>query len=200
LNAFNSIFGQYSFARFSYPGYPIIMGTQSAMFGYQRTWSRRLTTSVSAGPEWTQGSISAEIPSSTGLTVSAQMTYQARSASATLSYSQGTTGGAGVLTQFGVHNQDLNAGLTRQFGRNLTLSATGAYMRTQGLQQAGVINGMYGGVAATRRLGRYITVNANYTAVQQSSSSALPANAISGLSQVIGFGIGYSPREKRFKK
>jgi hypothetical protein len=73
-------------------------------------------------------------------------------------------------------------------------------MRTKGLNQAGVTNGEYGGVAATRQLGRYISVFANYTAIQQSSSSVLTANAISGLSQVIGFGIGYSPREIHFRK
>jgi hypothetical protein len=84
-------------------------------------------------------------------------------------------------------------------------------MRTQALisglalelgsaQPGGVTNGVYGGAAATRRLGRYITIFANYTATEQSSSSALPTNAISGLSQVIGFGIGYSPREMHLRK
>jgi hypothetical protein len=63
-----------------------------------------------------------------------------------------------------------------------------------------VINGKTGGASATQRLGRYVIVSINYSALQQSSSAALPANAISGLSQVIGFSIGYSPREMHFKK
>jgi len=199
LNALNSISGQYAFSRFSYSGSTISMGTQSAMFGYQRTWSRRLTTNISAGPEWVQGS-SNYIPSSTDLTVSASAIYDARSMSAMLGYSQAASGGAGVATQVGVHTKTINAALTRQQGKNLTVSISGAYMRTQGLQQAGVTNGKFGGVSATRRWGRYIVVFANYTAIQQSSSSALPTNAISGLSQVIGFGLGYSPREMRFRK
>jgi len=122
--------------------------------------------------------------------------------SASLGYSQAASGGAGVTTEVGAHNQDAYAGLTRQQGKNLSISVTGAYMRTQGLQQTqtGVTNGMYGGVSAIQRWGRYIVVFANYTATQQSSNSTLPSNAISGLSQVIGFGLGYSPREKRFKK
>jgi hypothetical protein len=147
-----------------------------------------------------------KVPSSTGLTVNANATYDVKPFSVTLSYIQATTGGAGVLTQVGVHNQDANAGLSRQFGRDLTISASGAYMRTQGLQQTsatngqtGVTSGKYGGVSATRRLGRYFTVFANYTAVQQSTSAVLPSNAINGLSQVIGFGLGYSPREMYFK-
>ena len=105
-----------------------------------------------------------------------------------------------MLTEVGVHNHDLNAALTRQFGGSLSISASGAYMRTTGLQQGGVTNGEYGGVAATRRLGQFITVFANYTAIEQSSTSVLTTNAISGLVQVVGFGIGYSPREMRFKK
>jgi hypothetical protein len=73
-------------------------------------------------------------------------------------------------------------------------------MRTRGLQQSGVTNGKTGGASATQRLGRYITASINYSALQQSSSAVLPTNAISGLSQVIGFSIGYSPREMHFKK
>jgi hypothetical protein len=75
-------------------------------------------------------------------------------------------------------------------------------MRTEGLQQqqAGATNGEYGGVSATQRWGRYLVVSASYTAIQQSSSSILPSTAISGLSQVVSFGLGYSPREIRFRK
>jgi hypothetical protein len=200
LNALNSISGQYSFSRFSYPGSTISMESQTAQFGYTRTWGRRLKTSVTAGPEWIHSSDSNYIPSSTDLTVNASASYDGRALSATLGYTQAATGGAGVASQVGVHNHDAYAGLTRQQGKNLTISVTGAYMRTQGLQQAGVTNGKYGGVSATRRWGRYIIVFANYTATQQSSSSALPSNAISGLSQVIGFGLGYSPREVRLRK
>jgi hypothetical protein len=202
LNAQNSIFGQYAFSRFSYSGATITMGTQSAQFGYTRMWSRRLKTSVAAGPEWVQGSTGSNIPSSTDLSVSANMTYDARSVTATLGYTQASSGGAGVITQVGVHNKNIYAGLARQQGRNLTLSVTGAYMRTEGLQQqqAGATNGEYGGVSATQRWGRYLVVSASYTAIQQSSSSILPSTAISGLSQVVSFGLGYSPREIRFRK
>jgi hypothetical protein len=201
LNTRNSITGQYAISRFSYPANTITTGTQSAQFGFQRTWSRRLKSSISAGPEWIQGSQTADIPSSTDLTVNASTIYNTKTLSATLSYIQATSGGAGVATQIGVHNKDVNATLMWQHGRNLTVSFSGAYMRTMGLQQqqTGVTNGNIYGVVATRRWGRYITLTANYTATQQSSSSALPATTISGLTQVIGFGLGYSPLEVRFR-
>ena len=201
LNALNSFSGQYTFTHTSYPGYTsFTMGTQSAMFIYERTWSRRFKTSAGAGPQWIQSSDSAVVPTSTDLTVSANATYDVGRTTAMLSYNQGASGGAGVTTQIGVHNYDAMAGLSRKFGRNLNVNATGAYMRTQGLTQSGVTNAEYGGVAVTRQWGRYIVVNANYTATHQSTSAALPANAISGLSHVIGFGIGYSPRETRLRK
>jgi hypothetical protein len=207
LNARNSIFGQYSISHYSYVGSTVSMGTQSAQFGYTRTWSRRLKTTASVGPEWIQGAESAGIPSSTDLTVNASASYDARSMSMMLGYTQAASGGAGVATQVGVHNHNVNAGITRQQGKNLSFGFTGSYMRTQGLQQlqqqVGVTNSKFGGVSATQRWGRYIVVSANYTTIQQSSSSALitsNSNVISGLSQVIGFSLGYSPREMRFKK
>jgi hypothetical protein len=202
LNARNSITGQYAFSRFSYPAYTFTTGTQSAQFGFQRTWSKRLQSSVSAGPEWIQGSVDAGIPSSTGLTVNASSSYHTKTLTATLSYIQAASGGAGVATQIGVHNKDVNATLSWQHGKNLAVSFSGAYMRTQGLQQqqTGVTNGQVYGMVATRRWGRYVTLTANYTATQQSTSSALPATAISGLTQVIGFGIGYSPLELHLRK
>jgi hypothetical protein len=221
LNAHNSVFAQYAYSRSTYPDNTITTDTQSALFGYTRTWNRRFKTSVSMGPEWDKitgietnllGLIIPLPPStSSGLTVNASASYEIKSMTATLGYFQGTSGGAGVLESFGTNNKDLSGGLSRQFGRNLTISASGAYMRTQALisglalelgsaQPGGVTNGVYGGAGATRRLGRYITIFANYTATQQSSSSALPTNAISGLSQVIGFGIGYSPRQTHLRK
>lgn len=203
LNALNSISGQYAFSRFSYTANTITMETQSAMFGYQRMWSRRLTSSVSAGPEWIQSSESTSVPSSTDLTMNASMSYSnTKKTSATLSYIQATSAGTGVTAQIGARNKDVNAAFTRQQGRYLTISFAGAYMRTQGLQAqaSGVTNGETYSVSATRRCGRYIVAFANYSATQQSSSSALPATAINGLSQVIGFGFGYSPLEVRLRK
>jgi hypothetical protein len=208
LTARNSIFGQYSYSRSSYPGYTITMETQSLQFGGQRQWSRRFSTSASAGPEWVHGSDSAQIPSSSGLEVNANATYQAKSTTASLSYSQATQASAGALASFGTRNYDTMAGLTRQFGRDLSVNATAAYMRTRGLdvvntassKYTGVTNSEYGGVSATRKLGRYFDVFASYTASKQLSSSALSAKAIHGVSQTVTFGIGYSPREMHFRK
>jgi hypothetical protein len=67
----------------------------------------------------------------------------------------------------------------------------------------------YGGVQATRKLGRHFNAFASYTAIDQSSTLQTPApntplssNAtiLNGMYQMISFGIGYSPREKHLKK
>jgi hypothetical protein len=201
LNALNSISGQYTFSHVSYPEYTsFTMGSQSALFGYQRSWTRRLSTNVAAGPQWIQSSDSAVIPSSTHLEVNANAAFTSKLGSATLGYSQATTGGSGVSTQLGTRIDSASAQFTWQFGRNLSTSATGAYFRTQGLQLPGVTDGKYAGGSATRRIGRYLTAFVNYTAIQQSSSSVLPSNSMNGLSQVLGFGLGYSPREMYFSK
>jgi hypothetical protein len=201
LNAFNSLSGQYSFTHISYPGISsFTMETQTAMFGYDRTWSRQFKTSVSAGPQWVQSSDSIAIPSSLNLSINSSANYQTRSTTASLNYTRGASAGSGIATQVGIHNDNASANLMRQFGKNVNVTATGSYMRTTQLNQVGTTNAKTAGVSATRRFGRSFTVFANYTATQQTTSSVLTPNAIHGLSQVIGFGVGYSPREMHFKK
>ncbi len=221
LSASDSIFGQYAYSRSTYPGDTVAMDTQSVLFGYTRTWGRRFQTSVSMGPEWeTTSGIQIDVlgvvvpiasSTSSGLTVNASASYATRTTTSSLSYFQGTESGAGVLESFGSHNKDLSGGISRTFGRDLTIGASGAYMRSQALisgielelglvQPGAVISAEYGGVTATRKWGRYLSFYANYTATEQSSGSTLPTNAISQLSQVIGFGVSYSPRVMHFKR
>jgi hypothetical protein len=206
LDARNSLFGQYVYGSFSYPAYSqLTMDTQSALVGYQRTWNRQFRTSVSAGPEFVQSSDNLLVPPSTNLTANANATYALRSSTtATVSYNRATSGGAGEATEVAIHNDDVTGAITQLFGRTWTVSATGSYIRTQGLalqlDQAVVTSAELGGVSATRRLGRYFTVFANYTAVQQSSNLGLGTNVVNGLSQVVGFGVAYSPRDINLKK
>jgi hypothetical protein len=48
-------------------------------------------------------------------------------------------------------------------------------------------------------MGRFISVFANYTAMNQSSSTTRPAGALDQLMQVVGFGMEFSPRETHLK-
>jgi hypothetical protein len=74
-------------------------------------------------------------------------------------------------------------------------------MRSDALELGGAaIDAVYGGAQATRQLGRYFNVFANYTAENQSSNQAAQSNVLSGFYQVIGFGIAYSPRETHLRQ
>jgi hypothetical protein len=190
LNARNSLSGQYHFSQFSYPDYNYTFMTNSGMFGFQRTWSRSLTTSFSAGPEWTGGPNSKAVPSSTGVSAQASLIYHARSVSAGANYNRSTTGGSGYL--LGAESDSVTATLSREFERTLTLGLTGGYNRTSGLGIATTIESEFGAVQASRQLGRYLSVFASYTATTQSSTGALPANVLNQFLQGASFGIAYS--------
>ena len=198
LNARNSFSGTFAFSQFSYPGSGVTIGTDSALLSYKRQWNRRLSTTVGAGPEWIESSDSAIVPSSTRVSVSAAVNDQLRFGSVGLSFSQGTSAGAGYLV--GSEVDFVNASFSREFEKNLTLGITGSYMRTEGLSINGVTNAKFGGMQASRRLGRNFSAFANYTAIDQSTSSALSGGVLKGLQQVIGFGISYSPRETRLRQ
>ena len=208
LNARNSLSGQYSFTYFSYPGNnptQLISSfvTNAAFFGYQRVWSRSITTNVSVGPEWLASSNSAVVPSSTSVAGNASASDQFRFGSATLNFSRQVSGGGGYLV--GAEVTTVSAGFAREFERKLSVNLTGGYMRTSGLANQGTselanqgeYDSNFGAAMATLRLSRYFTAFASYTGTDQSTPSSSSFNTLSGLWQVVSFGIGYSPREKR---
>jgi hypothetical protein len=208
LNARNSLSGQYSFTDFTYPannlGVPISnFVTNAVFFGYQREWNRRVSTNISVGPEWLTSSDSAVLPSSTSIAGNASAIDQFRFGSASLTYSRQVGGGGGYLA--GAEVDSISAGFAREFVRKLSVNLTGGYMRTSGLANQGTselanqaeYDGKFGAAMATLRLSRYFTAFASYTGTDQSTPSSSPGNALSGLWQVVSFGVGYSPREKR---
>jgi len=204
LDSRNSLMGNYMYSQFSYPQYNFSLTTNSGTLGYQRVWNRKITTNISAGPQWLSSSSSATMPSSLGVDANAAVNYQFLLNSASLVYSHGINGGGGYLT--GAELDSLTLTLSREFGRKLTIGADAAYMRTASLGNGpvfgnyGVINAKFAGVQATRKLGRYFNVFGNYTAITQSSSSALPSNVLNQLMQTVSFGIGYSPRSKHLRQ
>ena len=234
LSARNSVSGQYAFSRYNYGGAGLTTQTNTAQFSVSRQWNRQLTTTVAAGPLWftnsgTSNTGSSAQPNSTLLSLSATASYTLRNGSAGVSYFHGANGGSGYM--LGAKMDSVNGNFSREFGRNLSVGVTGSYMRTSAIVAAEfeyvcqinnvyyyclvplsitpVSDARYGGVQATRKLGRFFNVFASYTAIDQSSNlqiavpntpSSYNGNILNGLSQTIGFGIGYSPREIRLKK
>jgi hypothetical protein len=199
LGARASLFGQYTISRYNYSGIGYVSAagapplkytqTSSVQLGYTRQWNRQITTSVAAGPQWISSSSSTVVPSSTNVFVSASISDKLRFGTASLSYSHGVSGGSGFMP--GTESDDASANFSRDFGRNrkLTVGLTGSYMRTSSLSSyyfyylnsssqlqvanLGITedtNSKYGEVQATRQLGRYFNVFANYTLIDQSSN------------------------------
>jgi hypothetical protein len=197
LNARNGVSSEYRFSQFSYPGYGFSFMTHSGLLGFKRIWSKKVTSDVSAGPQWTGSSEGTGIPSSIGTAVVAAVNYEFHFDSAGLSFSRGTNGGSGYL--FGSESDNVGANVSRRVGRDLNIGIEGSYQRTAGLENSGITSARYGGAQVNWRIGRYLGVFASYTAMDQSSSSALPASALGQLMHVVGFGIEYSPRETHLK-
>ena len=91
----------------------------------------------------------------------------------------------------------VNANYSWDAGKSLTIGFQGDYTRTATLQGTGVTSGEVAGAQAGWRMGRYLSVFANYTVLDQSSSAALQGSALGSLYQTISFGIGFSPRKLR---
>ena len=195
FNVRNRISGIYNFSHYTYPGYSTSFGTNAATFGYLRQWNRRLDTNVSVGPEWVSSLDPAEVPNSIRLSAVAALNYQLHFGELAVHYNHGTNGGAGYL--LGAEFDAARVSVSREFLKNLTLGVDGAYTRTEGLSKNGVTNAKFAGVQATRRIGEYMTVFANYTAADQNTSSPLYSTALNGLEQIVGFGLTYSPRGTR---
>lgn len=199
LNARNSLSGQYMFTQYTYPGSALSSSnsgirTDTVLIGYQCEWNRRITTNVSAGPQWIETSNSAVVPSSTRVSASAAVNDRLRFGTTDIAYTHNTSGGGGFF--MGAEVDSITGGFTREFEKKLTIGLTGGYMRTSGLLNQENIDAKFGAAMATMQLSRNVTAFASYTGTDQSSSFSLPSNALSQLYQVISFGIGYSsPRE-----
>jgi hypothetical protein len=234
LDARDSASVSYAFSRFNFggsvatlAGAPQITSSQanSLQIGFNRQWNGKISTSGSIGPQWVSTSNSALVPSSTYFTASAMASELFKFGSASIYYSRGTSGGAGYM--LGAEDDAVGGNFSRKAGKNMSIGITGSYMRTSALvaeqlvyNAQGVLyliplsitpttNAKFGGVQATRKLGRYWNAFANYTIVDQTSNVGVAVtgtqlgyktNILNGLSQVIGFGIGYSPRELHFKR
>jgi hypothetical protein len=97
LNARNTLTGTYLFSAFTYPDYDFSLMVNTGMFGLTRVWTRKVTTTVSAGPQWTQSLDSNTPPPRTGVSVNASAIYSYHFETASISYLRGINSGGGYL-------------------------------------------------------------------------------------------------------
>jgi hypothetical protein len=218
LNARNIFTGQYVFDRFSYPDSNIPFNFDSTtvvvndfsdddstvLVSYKREWTRQITTTIAVGPQWTSSSLSSVIPSTTTIAGNATLEDRLHFGSINVGVSRGANGGGGYL--IGGEVDSVNGGLTREFGKDLTVGLSGAYMHTTGLlvgtgnQSNQDFNATFGGAEVSKRFGEFVSAFASYTAIDQTATAATSANLLNQLIQVVGFGIEYSPRDKHFSQ
>lgn len=196
LNARNTISSIYEFLDFSYPTMDFSMQSHSALWGFERSWSRSFKTVASAGPQWLNSSNPTLTPPSLAAAANLSATYQlGRTAGAELDYSRGVSAGAGYMV--GAELDTSSATFNEHVGKNIEIGISGSYSRTATLNQGGIAIAKVGTAQVTRSLGRYWSLFATYSGYVQSSSASLPGNTLSQLMQIVGFGIGYSPRHNR---
>ena len=94
----------------------------------------------------------------------------------------------------GAESDTVTLNFSRELVRKTSVGLTCSYLRTGSLNTSQVIDAEFGAVQVSRPLGRYMSLFANYTAIDQSSNAALPGNALDDLYSVIAVGFGYSPR------
>lgn len=188
---------------------------RSANLTFQRSWTRNLSTNISAGPELMSGfntapltsqyfgqpgqgvfvppALSAPVPAQINVGVTAGVNYQRRIDSASLFYMRGINGGSGI--QIGAFSDLVNGTLQHSFSRVVTGSVFLSYMRTAGFLGYPPSTTEVGGVQLTRQLGRDWSVYGSYTGINQNVAAVLLLqNAYSGFYNTLAAGITFSPR------
>jgi hypothetical protein len=199
LNSRNTVTGSYQYSQYSYSVSTITIGTQIAQLGFNRRWTRNFTTNLSAGPQWVNSSYTALVPQSKDVSVNASANYRKQLSQFSAGYARSTNGGSGYYV--GGEIDVVSGSFSHDFRSNWTLGLSGGYQRTTGLSSLnnGTIKGVFGGSQASWRINRELITFVSYTATNQTSSGALPSNAIDYLTHNISFGIGFSPRQANLR-
>ena len=200
INVRNSFGGNYAYSSYNYSGSNggiAIPGfvSQTASLQFSHQFTRKLGLNASAGPQWSTINSSGN-GATLSLFVSALASYAGQFSRAGLAFSRGTNSGYGVIG--GSLSNSVQFSASRSFGRVWNSAATSSYTQTSGLSGAGV--GQYSfhttlfGVQVSRAIARSLSAYTSYTLQNQSGQgSATVVDVYSGFSQVLGFGLTYSP-------
>ncbi len=203
----NTVFGEDSFVQYGYPNSSVSLkiDANTTIAGLTRAWTRKVSTSVSVGPQWISFESTTPLPSYTGYSLSASVSDALRVGTATAAFTRGVSGGGGYL--YGAQVESITGNFTRQFGHHVgsewTIDLVGGYRRTDSLGAVSSLPGLggvqgtfdtkFGFAEASRQLGRHFSAYAGYTGTEQSSGTTASGDLLNGLWQTISFGIGFTP-------
>jgi hypothetical protein len=205
IDARNSFGGNYSYSNYSYSGESFgvpepgfVSQTISAFFSHQ--FSRKLLFSAAVGPQWTSisGSGSAATSgsgSALSLFADVSASYAGKATTTSLVFTRSTNSGYGA-TGGGVSNSVV-LGASRRLATVWNLSSSLTYTQISSLPLTGIApysaNTYVESVQISRALARSLSGFASYSIEDQHFSGSYAVDVFTGLEQVVGFGITYSP-------
>lgn len=198
LNGRTSVYGEYNFQDFWYPGYSVSMKSNIGFAGVRHRLTRNLTVSAAGGPEWITSTVTSLVPNTLSYAANAAMTYTRKLDSFDVHYSRGVNSGSGFLV--GGQLEDTSGNFLHQFGPSFSVGLTGGYQRTLAFINNGATNGAYGSAQATWQLGEKLIVFANYSGRGQNTTSTLPGNVLNETDHMVSFGFGFSPKQQRARQ
>jgi hypothetical protein len=200
LDARNTLSGNYSYSNYNYSGDTFGIpapgfSSQTASLQYSHYVTRKLSVSLAGGPQWSAEDLSGS-SQSVSLYANASAAYTGRFSHASLAYTRSTNSGYGVVG--GALSDSVSFGASRTFSRVWTTSVSAAYARNTSLPSqtsaSYAFNTTVGSVQVSRAIMRSLSAYASYTAENQSNTGSTAAvDVFSGFTQVVGFGITYSP-------
>jgi hypothetical protein len=194
IDARNTIAANYSYMKFTYVNQPFSFVSNGINFADIRRLSPRLTLNSSLGPEWTTSSLLTA--TSVNLAAAITLTYGGRKNSASLAYTRSTNAGSGVVE--GTLSDTVGFSARRHFNRIWTGSTNVSYVYSQSLSNSLLvpftIQTVVAGGQISRAIGHHLSGYASYTLEHQATEgNSLSPLTFSGLQQVFGVGVTYSP-------
>ncbi|MGP8259007.1 MAG: hypothetical protein ACLQM6_03535 [Acidobacteriaceae bacterium] len=200
IDARDSAGGNYSYTRSTFPGANAglaapAFSSQSVSVQYSRQFTRKFGISASAGPAWNN----TDTPGSTSthsLYANLSAIYAGKFSQAAMAYTHSTNSGYGVVG--GALSDSVSFSTGRTLDRVWQCSFTAAYSKTSELPSAASLPFTFHttvlGVQVSRAIVRSLSAYASYTLQHQTNQGAAAAvDLFSGLSNVTGFGLTYSP-------
>lgn len=188
----------YSQSNFTLGGTNYGYQVQSIAGSYQRQLTRQILMAVSAGPQRVanSGGVLLTAPSYS-VAASASLNYSREIYTYGLNYARGVNNGNGVV--IGSQFDTVNFNVQRRLGKMWHVAGLVGYNRSTQIPNSTLpsysSSGVVVGGQASWQVRTSLSTFASYTLQRQSFSGISEAgNAFNGLSQVVSFGVTYSPK------
>ncbi len=198
IDARNSFGGNYSYSYYTYPGNNFGLITpgfvsQTVSGTYSRQFTRKFNLNVSAGPQWT--TLHSGGGAALSLFADVAGIYSGKASSASIIFTRGSNSGYGSTG--GAISDSAGFTLSRKLAVVWQVAATSSYTHSSNLPVVNVprftIDTYVQAIQVSRAIARSLSGYASYTLQHQSFPASSTVDVFSGLSQIVSFGLTYSP-------